>query len=109
MSKRGDKAARRALYKQSVKGGGGGVKTACGWKDANEEELKALKNAPFEMVDTSYGCYEAKQQRNVMRACRKMMPTKREDLRQGIDEMDTPAAAAAANTNENEPTHITPF
>ncbi len=29
---------------------GSGVKTACSWTDANKEELKALKNAPIEMI-----------------------------------------------------------
>ena len=33
--------------------------------DANEEELKVLKNVPIEMADTSSGRYEAEQKRNV--------------------------------------------
>ncbi len=51
------------------------------WTDANEEELEVLKNAPIEMAGTSYGCYEAKQKRNVVQACRKMTPKERENLR----------------------------
>jgi hypothetical protein len=70
----GDKAARRALYKQFVKEGGGGVNTACTWMDNDKEELKALKNVLIKMVDTSYGGYKAKQKRNAVRACRKMTP-----------------------------------
>jgi hypothetical protein len=54
---------------------------ACALTDANEEELKALKNAPIKKADTSYGRYEAEQKRNVVRACRKMTPKEREDLR----------------------------
>ena len=76
VSKMGDKAGRRALYKQFVEEGGGGDETACAWTDADEDELEALKNAPIKMADTSYGSYEAKQERNVVRACRKMMPEK---------------------------------
>ena len=111
VSKMGDKAARKALYKQFVKEGSGGVETACAWMDTKEEELKAPKNEPIKMVDTSYGRFEAEQKRNVVRACRKMMPKEREDLRQVINEMDTfaDAAATAANAaDENEPTNITP-
>ena len=115
VSKMGDKAAKRALYKQIVEEGGG-VETACLWTDANEEELEALKNAPIEMADTSYGRYEAEQKRNVVRACRKMTPKEREDFCQSLDEMDasafTAASAAAADSDddendENEPTNIT--
>ena len=80
------------------------------WTDANEEELEVLKNAPIEMAGTSYGCYEAKQKRNVVRACRKMMPEERENLHQSLDEMDTSAAAANdAADAENEPTNIIPI
>ena len=49
----------------NVKEGGGGIETACAWMDANEEELKVLKNVPIEMADTSSGRYEAEQKRNV--------------------------------------------
>ena len=75
------------------------------WTDANKEELEALKNAPIKMVDTSYGCYKAKQKRNVVRACRKMMPKERENLHQSLDEMDASAAAADdAADAKNKPT-----
>ena len=58
----------------------------------------------------SYGCYEAEQKRNVVRACRKMTPEERENLRRSLGEMDASAAAAddAADT-KNEPTNITPI
>jgi hypothetical protein len=79
VSKMGDKVAKRALYKKTIEEGGG-VETAYSWTDADEEELEALKNAPIEMADTSYDCYEAEQKRNVVRACRKMTPEERENL-----------------------------
>ena len=106
------RGARRALYKQFIDEGGGGVEMACAWKDANKEELKTLKHAPIEMVNTFYGRYEAKQKRNVVRASRKMMLEEREDLRQVINKMDasaTSAAAVAAAANRNKPTNITPI
>ena len=63
------------------------------------------------MVDTSYGRYEAEQKRNVVRACRKMTPEERENLRRSLDKMDASTAAAAddAADAENEPTNITPI
>jgi hypothetical protein len=107
--KMGDKVAKRSLYKKIVEEGGG-VKTAYSWMDANEEELEALKNAPIEMADTSYGRYEAEQKRNVVRVCRKMTPKERENLRRSLDKMDASAAAAVdAADAENEPTNIPPI
>ncbi len=58
----------------------------------------------------SYGCYEAEQKRNVVRACRKMTPEERENLRRSLGEMDASAAAADdAADAKNEPTNITPI
>ena len=76
-------------------------------------DITALENAPIKMVDTSYGHYEAKQKRDVVRAGRKMTPQKREDLRRVIDEMDASTAATAnaddTDDEKNEPTNITPI
>ena len=94
---------------KKVEEGGGGVETACAWTDADEEELEALKNAPIEMADTSYGHYKAEQKRNVVWACRKMTPKEREDLRRSLDEMDASAAAADATADEKKPTNMTPI
>ena len=78
------------------------------WTDINKEEFEVLKNVPIEMRDTPYGRYEAEQKRNVVRACRKMTPKEREDLRRVINEMNTSAAANDADNN-NEPATITPI
>ena len=98
----------KETLQKSVEEGGGGVETDCLWMDANKEEFETEKNVPIKMRDTSYSRYEADQKRNVVRACRKMTPKEREDLRRVINEMNTSAAANDADNN-NEPATITPI
>ena len=71
--------------------------------DVEKEELEVLKNETIKMADTAYGCYEAKQERNVVRACRKMTPEEREVLRRSLDKMN--ASAASADNAANNKTH----
>ena len=48
------------------------------WTDANEEGLVALRNAPIEMADTSYGRFLSTQKRDSKRAYQHMDAEERE-------------------------------
>ncbi len=44
------------------------------WTENDQIELNALRNAPIEMANTSYGCFLAQHKRDLERAYQKMLP-----------------------------------
>jgi hypothetical protein len=75
VSKMGNVANRRVLYQQFTDGGEEDEDDAsipAPWTDAGEAGLVALRNAPIEMADTSYGRFLATQKRDAERAYQHM-------------------------------------
>jgi hypothetical protein len=74
------------------------------WTDANEEGLVALRNAPIEMADTSYGRFLATQKRDAERAYQHMDAEEREAILRKLTEID----ADDAEDGQSPPTNPTP-
>jgi hypothetical protein len=94
-------AEKKALYKQMVEEGGGGVDSARSWTDADEEELEELRNATITMADTAYGRFEAERKRDAIRACRKMTAEEKEEVLRIFAETE----AASADNNVSSSPH----
>ncbi len=105
VSKKGNVASRRILYQQFAEGGLEEVSSPALWTDEdNQTELNALRNAPIEMADTSYGCSLAQQKRDVERAYQKMSDQEKVDFKQKMAEID----AAGANDMQSASSSLTP-
>jgi hypothetical protein len=102
--KDGEVGKKRALYKQIVNEGSGGVDLACLWMDANEEELKELRNGLITIADTAYGCFKAKQRMDVIWECRTMSAGQREEIRRILPRWTVNKAVG----DKNEHTNVTP-
>ena len=74
------------------------------WTDANEEGLVALRNAPIEMADTSYGRFLATQKRDAERAYQHMDAEEREAILRKLTEID----ADDAEDGQSSPSNPTP-
>ena len=74
------------------------------WTDANEEGLVALRNAPIEMADTSYGRFLATQKRDAERAYQHMDAEEREAILRKLTEID----ADDAEDGQSPPSNPTP-
>ncbi len=102
VSKMGNVANRRVPYQQFADGGGEEEDNA--WMDANEVGLVALKNAPIEMADTSYGRFLAAQKRDAERAFQHMDAAEREAFLRRLTEINT----ADAEDGQSPPPNPTP-
>ncbi len=102
VSKMGNVANRRVPYQQFADRGGEEEDDA--WTDTNEVGLVALKNAPIEMADTSYGQFLAVQKRDAERAFQHMDAAEREAFLQRLMEID----AADAEDGQSLPPNPTP-
>ncbi len=72
--------------------------------DANKARLVALKNAPIEMANTSYGRFLAMQKRDVERAFQPMDAAEREAFLRRLTEI----SAADAQDGQSPPPNPTP-
>ena len=72
--------------------------------DANKAGLVALKNAPIEMANTSYGRFLATQKRDAERAYQHMDAEEREAFLRKLTEID----ADEAEKGQSQPTNPTP-
>ncbi len=95
-------ANRRVPYQQFADGGGEEEDDA--WMDADEVGLVALKNAPIEMADTSYGRFLTAQKRDAKRAFQHMDAAEREAFLRRLTEID----AADAKDGQSPPPNPTP-
>ncbi len=107
VSKMGNVANRRVLYQQFADGGeeeedDASIPTP--WPDANKTGLVALRNAPIEMADTSYGRFLATQKRDAERAYQRMDAEEREAFLQRLTETD----ADDAKDGQSPPPNPTP-
>jgi hypothetical protein len=68
VSKMGNVASRRILYQQFAEGGLEVVSIPAPWTENDRTKFGALRNAPIEMIDTSYGCFLVQQKRDAERA-----------------------------------------
>ncbi len=107
VSKMGNVVNRRVLYQQFTDGGEEEEDNAsipALWTDADKTGLLALRNAPIEMADTSYGRFLATQKRNAERAFQHMSPVEREAFLQRLTEID----ADDAEDGRSLPSNPTP-
>jgi len=74
------------------------------WMDANEAGLVALRNAPIEMANTSYGRFLATQKRDSERAYQHMDAEEREAFLRRLTEID----ADDAKDGQSPPSNSTP-
>ena len=91
VSKMGNVASRRVLYQQFADEGEEEEDNAsipAPWTDAYEAGLVALRNAPIEMANTSYGRFLATQKRDAERAYQHMDAEEREAFLQMLMEID---------------------
>jgi hypothetical protein len=102
VSKMGNVANRWVPYQQFADGGGEEEDDA--WTDADEVGLVALKNAPIEIADTSYGRFLAAQKRDAERAFQHMHAAEREAFLRRLMEID----AADAEDGQSPPPNPTP-
>jgi len=75
------------------------------WTDVDEARLVALRNAPIEMADTSYGRFLATQKRDAERAYQHMDADEREAFLRKLSEID----ADEAENGQSTPTNPTPI
>jgi hypothetical protein len=100
-------ANRRVLHQQFADGGeekedNASIPTP--WTDADEMGLLALRNAPIEMADTSYGGFLATQKRDAERAYQRMDAEEREAFLRRLTEID----ADNAKEGRSPPSNPTP-
>ena len=106
-SKMGNVANRGVLYQQFTDGGEeeeDDVSIHAPWTDADEAGLVALRNAPIEMADTSYGRFLATQKRDAERAYQHMDAEEREAFLRKLTEIDTDDA----EDGQSPPSNPTP-
>jgi hypothetical protein len=108
VSKMGNVANRRTMFQQFADGGeeeeDDAANNPAPWTDANEARLVALRNAPIEMADTSYGRFLATQKRDAERAYQHMDAEEREAFLRKLTEID----ADEAEKGQSQPTNPTP-
>ena len=107
VSKMGNVANRWVLYQQFTYGGEEEEDDAsipAPWTDADEAGLVALRNAPIEMADTSYGRFLATQKRDAERAYQHMDAEEREAFLRKLTEID----ADDAEDGQSPPSNPTP-
>jgi hypothetical protein len=108
VSKMGNVANRRTMFQQFADGGeeeeDDAANNPAPWTDADEAGLVALKNAPIEMADTSYGRFLATQKRDAERAYQHMDAEEREAFLRKLTEID----ADEAEKGQSQPTNPTP-
>ena len=105
--KMGNVANRWVLYQQFTYGGEEEEDNAsipAPWTDADEAGLVALRNAPIEMADTSYGRFLATQKRDTERAYQHMDAEEREVFLRKLTEIDTDDA----EDRQSPPSNPTP-
>jgi hypothetical protein len=99
---------RWVLYQQFTDGGeeeeDGDATIPAPWTDADEAGLVALRNAPIEMADTSYGRFLATQKRDAERAYQHMDAEEREAFLQKLTEID----ADDTEDGQSPPSNPTP-
>jgi hypothetical protein len=100
VSKMGNMAAKKVLYKKIVGEGSGGKKDEASimarWMDTNEVALDALKYAPIKMGDTMNGRFEAEKKKDIEQAYKKMTAKENNDLMQKVAKLE------AEDINDNE-------
>jgi hypothetical protein len=107
VSKMGNVANRRVLYQQFADGGEEEEDDAsipAPWTDADKAGLVALRNAPIEMADTSYGRFLTTQKRDAERAYQHMEAEEREAFLRKLTEID----ADDAEDGQPPPSNPTP-
>jgi hypothetical protein len=95
------------LYQQFTDGGEEDEDNAsipAPWTDTDEAGLVALRNAPIEMADTSYGRFLATQKRDAERAYQHMDAEEREAFLRKLTEID----ADDAKDGQSPPSNPTP-
>ncbi len=100
-------ANRQVLYQQFADGGEEEEDDAsipAPWTDADEMGLVALRNAPIEIADTSYGRFLATQKRDAERAYQRMDAEEREAFLRRLMEID----ADNAEDGQSPPSNPTP-
>ena len=105
VSKMGNVANRHILYQQFAEGGSEEVSIPAPWTENDQTELDALRNAPIEMADTSYGHFLAQQKRDVEQAYQKMSDEEKVDFKQKMAEI----IVAGANDMQSVSTSLTPI
>ena len=107
VSKIGNVANRRVLYQQFTDGGKEEEDDAANiptpWTDADEARLVALRNAPIEMADTSFGWFLAMQKRDAERAFQHMDAAEREAFLRRLMEIN----ADDAEDRQSPPSYLT--
>jgi hypothetical protein len=107
VSKMGNVANRRVLYQQFADGGEGeedDASISAPWTDADKAGFVALRNAPIEMADTSYGRFLTTQKRDAERAYQHMDAEEREAFLRKLTEID----ADDAEDGQSPPSNPTP-
>jgi hypothetical protein len=87
LSKMGNIANRCILYNQFAKGGMEEVSIPAQWTENHQIELNALRNAPIERADTSYGCFLVQHNRDGERAYQKISTKAKVNFKQKMVEM----------------------
>ena len=112
VSEMGNVANRRVLYQQFTDGGeeeeeeeeDDAANIPAPWTDANEARLVALRNAPIEMADTSYGRFLETQKRDAEREDHHMDAEVREAFLRKLTEID----AEDSKDGQSPPSNLTP-
>ena len=76
------------------------------WTDIDEAELFALRNAPIEMNDTTYGRFEEQKKRDVERAYQKMSAVEKEIFKKKMAEIDEADAGVGEESPPPTPTPV---
>ena len=105
VSKMRNVANRRILYQQFAEGGSEEVSIPAPWTENDQTELDALRNAPIEMADTSYGRFLAQQKRDAERAYQKMSDEEKVDFKRKMAEI----VVAGANDMQSVSSSLTPI
>ncbi len=105
VSKMGNVVNRRILYQQFAEGGSEEVSIPAPWRENDQVELDALRNAPIEMADISYGRFLAQQKRDpAERAYQKMSDKEKVDFKWKMTEIDV----AGTNDVQSVSSSLTP-
>jgi hypothetical protein len=105
VSKMGNVANRHILYQQFAEEGAEEVSIPAPWRENNQIELNALRNAPIEMDNTSYGCFLVQQKRDMERAYQKMSAKEKVHFKRKMVKMDK----AGADGGQSQPPSLTPI